>query len=138
MTYSLGHTSGYGNVTLSVSGAGYSSPYTLGVSNGTSATDLIWSGATTATWTTAPVTISQKATIDLKGEEADIVINGESLKETLQAIKDALKIPGRIQQDAKLERDFEELRSLRLEYERRVKEYREKQQVWDTLKNQDL
>ena len=137
MTYSLGHTSGYGNVTLSVSGAGYSSPYTLGVSNGTSATDLIWSGATTATWTTAPVTISQKATIDLKGEEADIVINGESLKETLQAIKDALKIPGRIQQDAKLEESFEELKEIRKQYEQKLKEYKEKEMVWDTLKSQD-
>lgn len=86
----------------------------------------------------SPVTISQTATIDLKGESADIVINGESLKETLQAIKDALKIPGRIQQDAKLEESFAELRQLREEYERQVKEYREKQKVWDTLNNKDL
>jgi len=66
------------------------------------------------------------------------VINGESLKETLQAIKEALRIPGRIQQDAKLEESFEELRSIREKYEEKVKEYEEKKRVWDTLKNQDL
>ena len=78
-----------------------------------------------------------KATIDLRGEEADIVINGESLKETLQAIKDALKIPGRIQQDAKLEESFEELKQIREHYEKLLKEYKEKEMVWDTLKSQD-
>ena len=120
----------YGNITLSPSTS--ATTYTIGVPNGTSATD--WS---TATWTTAPVTINQKATIDLRGEEADIVINGESLKETLQAIKDALKIPGRIQQDAKLEESFEELKQIREHYEKLLKEYKEKEMVWDTLKSQD-
>lgn len=111
--------------------------YTIGVSgaNGTSASDLTWVGTS---WTTAPVTITQSATIDLKGKDADVIINGESLKETLQAIKDALKIPGRIQQDAKLEESFQELRQLREQYEQSVKDYREKQKVWETLKNQDL
>lgn len=111
--------------------------YTIGVSgsNGTSASDLTWVGTS---WNTAPVTISQSATIDLKGKDADVIINGESLKETLQAIKDALKIPGRIQQDAKLEESFQELRQLREQYEQLVKDYREKQKVWETLKNQDL
>ena len=111
--------------------------YTIGVSgaNGTSASDLTWVGTS---WTTAPVTITQSATIDLKGKDADVIINGESLKETLQAIKDALKIPGRIQQDAKLEESFQELRQLREQYEQSVKDYKEKQKVWETLKNQDL
>lgn len=111
--------------------------YTIGVqgSNGTSASDLTWVGTS---WNTAPVTISQSATIDLKGKDADVIINGESLKETLQAIKDALKIPGRIQQDAKLEESFQELRQLREQYEQSVKDYKEKQKVWETLKNQDL
>ena len=122
----------YGNITLTPTTG---TNWTIGVggANGTSATD--W---TNATWTTAPVTVSQQATIDLRGKDADVVINGESLKETLQAIKEALRIPGRIQQDAKLEESFEELRSIREKYEEKVKEYEEKKRVWDTLKNQDL
>jgi len=106
----------------------------LGVgANGTSAID--WSNTT---WTTAPVTISQKATIDLKGEDADIVINGESLNETLKSIKDALRIPSRLPNlNPELEKDWEELKAAREHYDRLLKEYTEKQQVWDALKTED-
>jgi hypothetical protein len=102
--------------------------YTLGVGNGTSATDFTW------TSTATPVTISQSATIDLKGDGADIVINGESLNETLKEIKEALRIPDKIKRDEHLEKNFEEIRILREKYEAMVKEYKEKQQVWDILK----
>ena len=136
MSYTYTTPTYHANITLSPTSVVTGSPYTIAVgANGTSASDLNWSGTS---WTTAPVTISQKASIDLRGEDADIVINGESLKETLQAIKDALKIPGRIQQDAKLEESFQELRQLREQYEQSVKDYKEKQKVWETLKNQDL
>lgn len=112
---------------------GLTGSYTFTNSNGTSATDFgQWSVSAN------PVTITQKATIDLKGEEADIVINGESLKETLQSIKEALRIPGKLRQDEKLEQDFEELKAIREKYERMVKEYKEKQKVWSTLKDSNL
>lgn len=138
MSYTYTTPTYYGNITLNPTSVVTGSTYTVGIAggaNGTSASDLTWSGTA---WNASPVTITQKATIDLKGEDADIVINGESLKETLQAIKDALKIPGRIQQDAKLEESFQELRQLREQYEQSVKDYKEKQKIWETLKNQDL
>jgi len=113
---------------------------------GSSGSSFIWNGssnnakwASIATNTTAtPMTVNPSGRIDLKGDNADIVVNGESLMGTLQAIKDVLKIPGRIQQNAKLEQAFEELREVREKYESLVKEYQEKQLVWDTLKEQDL
>jgi hypothetical protein len=132
MAYSIYTTTptSYGNITVNA---------------GTSGSNLIWNGTgastnwSIATHTTAtPVTMNPSGRIDLKGDNADVVINGESLLETLQAIKDALKIPGRIQQNAKLEESFEELRMVREKYESLVKEYQEKQLVWDTLKEQDL
>jgi uncharacterized protein with von Willebrand factor type A (vWA) domain len=124
----------YGNVTLTTPNTS-GSVYTIGVNgaNGTSATD--WS---TATWTTAPVTIKQNATIDLKGDGADIVINGESLNETLKSIKDALRIPSRLPNlNPELEKDWEELKAAREHYDQLLKEYTEKQQVWDALKTED-
>ena len=123
------------NYTYSTSGTQIPSPYyTIGATSAsTSATNLVWNGSNT-TWAN-PVTISQNAQIDLKGENADIVINGESLKETLQAIKEALRIPNRNQRDEQLERDFEEIKQLREKYEQKLKEYKEKQQVWNTLKD---
>ena len=131
MSYSI-YNSPYttGNLTVGTGVPTGVSGYTY-TSAGTSATDLIWGN--TGTWATSPVTISQKATIELTGEDADIKINGESLKETLQAIQDALRIPNRIQQDAKLEEAFDELKGLRELYEQKVKEYREKQKVWSIL-----
>lgn len=118
-----------GNITVETGQSPIYSIYDIGM-NGTSATDY---------WSSQNLNISirddynSSGTLVLKGENADININGESLKETLQSIKDALRIPGKIQQDAKLEESFEELRELREKYERLCKEYREKQQVWDIL-----
>lgn len=132
MSYSIftNHNNGYGNI--SITGPYDNSVYSVGA-NGTSATD--WSGAT---WTTAPVTISQKATIDLKGDDADIIINGESLKDSLKEIKDALRIPGQLKRDPKLEEAWEELKAVKDQYHKLLKEYKEKQKVWETLKDNDI
>ena len=92
-------------------------------------------GLNGTTWATSPVTVTPSAVIQLDGKDADVVINGESLKETLQTIKEALRIPNRIQQDAQLEKEFEEIRVLREKYEQKVREYKEKQLVWNVLKD---
>lgn len=133
MSYSVYTTTPtyYGNITLNPSTAAPN--YTVGV-NGTSASDLTWSGTA---WSTAPVTITQKATIDLKGEDADIVINGESLNETLKGIKEALRIPTRLSRDPALEKDWSDLKAAADHYEKLKNEYLEKQKVWDTLKTED-
>jgi len=125
MTYTIGNIDiNTDTVTLSAIGSDY-----LTNTVWTTSTDAIWNGSNGLS--IADTNPSGKIT--LRGDNADIDINGESLKETLQAIKDALKIPNRIQQDAKLEESFEELKELRETYERLCKEYREKQRVWDIL-----
>jgi D-arabinose 1-dehydrogenase-like Zn-dependent alcohol dehydrogenase len=131
--YSTAPAYTYGNITLTTPNTS-GSVYTIGAgANGTSAVD--WSNTT---WTTAPVTINKNASIDLKGEGADIVINGESLNETLKSIKDALRIPSRLPNlNPELEKDWEELKAAREHYDQLLKEYTEKQQVWDTLKTED-
>lgn len=131
MSYNIYTTTpaSYGNITLNpipVTGASYSVN-----ANGTSASDLTWAGTA---WNTAPVTITQKATIDLKGEDADIVINGESLRDSIREIKEALRIPSRLSRDKGLEKDWSELQEAADHYEKLLKEYKEKQKVWDTLK----
>ena len=127
-----GSTNLMGNLTINAPIYGYSSS-----SASTSASHLVWNG-TSPTWTTTATTaahINQAGRMELKGESADVVINGESLKETLQAIKEALRIPNRIQQHPELEQDFEEIKTFREQYEKLVKEYTEKQKVWNTLKD---
>ena len=116
-----------GNVTV-----GLPTTATTGYTYTTSATEFNWSNSYAN-----PVTISQNAKIDLKGDGADIVINGQSLNDTLQEIKTALRIPSKLNRDPKLETAWEELQQAADHYEKLLKEYREKQQVWDTLKTQD-
>lgn len=84
------------------------------------------------------VTVNQKATIDLKGKDADIVINGESLKDAIREIKEALRIPNRLQQNSELEQSWDELQAAADHYNKLLVEYKEKQKVWETLKKQDL
>jgi hypothetical protein len=118
----------YGNLTVGA----------LNVAAPTSASGYTYTNASTSVdWSNGanPVTITQKATIDLKGEGADITINGESLSETLKEIKQALRLPSKLAQDPKLEEAWSELQAVGEHYNRLLKEYREKQKVWDTLKD---
>jgi hypothetical protein len=119
-------------------------PYNYGnlsvaIPTGVSGYTYTSAGTTAVNWATSaqPVTISQSAKIELKGDDADIIMNGESLNETLTEIKDALRIPSRLNRDPSLEKDWEVLKQAGDHYNRLLKEYREKQKVWDTLKDQD-
>ena len=91
-----------------------------------------------ATWqnssisnTTADTLINAGGQIELRGDKADVVINGVSLKETLEGIQDRLNI---LRPNAELESDWNELRKLGKQYRRLEAELLEKQQMWSTLR----
>jgi hypothetical protein len=129
--YNPGSGYTYGNLTVGAPTGASGYTYT---SSGTSATDMIWNN--TGTWGASnPVTITQKAQIELQGDDADIKINGESLKDAIREIKEALRIPGRLARDEKLEKDWEELLAAADHYTKLLKEYQDKQKVWNTLKD---
>ena len=117
----------YGNVILST-GSG---------SNGTWSTipNYTYTHTTLQTNTSNPVTIQQTGQIDLRGEKADININGVSLKETLETIQEML---GVVKTDSTLEKEFDELKKAGQQYRRLLKKFREQKEVWETLKKQDL
>lgn len=129
MSYAITQPYTVGNISVTGT-SGSSSIFTIGA-NGTSATDM-W---TNTSWTTAPVTISQKATIDLQGEDADVVINGKSLSKTLEGIQERL---GMLEMNPELEEEFDELRKAANRYRELEKKFKEQKRVWDTLKKQDL
>ena len=85
-------------------------------------------------WATTAVAAHPSGTIELQGENADIRVNGESLMDALKEIKEQLRIPGHITRNAELEKDFEDLRDLATEYEKKVEEYKEKKRAWDILR----
>jgi hypothetical protein len=115
-----------GNLLISTGAIG---PYSVAGSNG-----YTWTSTGTGV-TAAPVTINQNATIDLKGEGADIVINGASLKDTLAAIESRLAM---LKPAKELEAEWEELKRLGDEYRALEKEIQDKMRTWNTLKNTDL
>ena len=115
----------YGNITINAQGSGY----------------VLTSGSTgTPNWTTAttavnPVVVNQSGKISLTGVNADVDINGVSLKETLEGISEML---GLMKMDPALEKEFEELRAAGEHYRQLREKFSEQKVVWDTLKREDL
>lgn len=122
---SIGGTTGTWNLTAGA--------YTTSIDT----SNLMWSSTPNTVWTTNTAdwsigsSISQSATIDLKGDNADIVVNGESLMQTLQVLKERLNW---LQPNPNMESEWDELRELGERYRALEKQCQEKSQVWSTLK----
>jgi len=114
----------YGNVTLNTS-AMSGSVLAAGGSNAN------WTVATNTTAT--PMTVNQSGRISLTGTDADLDINGVSLKETLTSIQEML---GVMKMDPALEKEFEELRAAGDRYRELREKFQEQKAVWDTLKRE--
>ena len=91
-----------------------------------------------ATWqnssisnTTADTLINAGGQIELRGDKADVVINGVSLKETLEGIQARLNI---LRPNPELEAEWDELQALGEQYRRLEAELLEKQRMWSTLR----
>ena len=93
---------------------------------------------TTGPWvmtgsSTNPVTLDQSGSIKLIGKNADIDINGVSLKDTLVKIEERLAI---LKPNMALEKDWEELKELGDAYRKLEAEITEKMKTWDILKEE--
>ena len=126
-------------VTITSSGTGYAYP------NATIAQSTWTTGTTIApnvyiapnTWSTGTGTEWEfrkpSAKISLEGDDADIDINGRSLMKTLDAIQDRLNM---LRPDPEMEVEWDELQTLRDQYEEKLKQCREKSAAWKALKQQ--
>jgi hypothetical protein len=72
--------------------------------------------------------------INITGEDADVVLNGLSLKDALTGIQERLAI---LQPNPELEKEFVKLRELREEYQKLEKTLLEKKAMWDALGRDD-
>lgn len=107
-----------------------SSVYTISGANGTSALD--WGNISISnTYTSA---INQSGLLELQGENADIVINGQSLMTMMQQIQERLNI---LTVNAELEADWDELRELGRQYRELEQHIKDKMATWQRLKAQD-
>ena len=78
------------------------------------------------------VDIKPSATITLKGDDADIDINGKSLMKTLEALEDRLNM---MVPNPELEKEWDDLKKLGDRYRKLEKKCREKAKMWNKLKS---
>ena len=106
---------------------GHGDPCTITASTGTYA----WPN-TAPSWSFSDLQITSppQGKIELRGDDADIEINGESVVGMLKEIRDRLNI---LQVSEEMEAEWDELRALREEYEAKLAECREKSRAWQAL-----
>ena len=108
---------------------------TLGT-NGTSGGYLYTTNAnisgTWDSWKSNPaMTVEQSGKVELKGDQADIVINGTSLVDSIKRIEERLNI---LRPNKELEAEWDQLKELGEQYRALEAKLNEQSKMWDTLK----
>ena len=103
------------------SAGNYSYPYTIGTAWGT---DTISTSGIAAR-------IDQSGKIELQGENADIIVNGVSLIDKLDAIAERLNL---LAVNQELEAEWDQLRELGERYRELEQELKAKSEMWKVLK----
>ena len=103
-----------------IGGPGLTSPATYTISSAVGAT---WSAGTSSTVTSGKLT--------LLGDDADLVINGRSLTDTLRALEERLNI---LVPNNQLEKEWDELRALGDQYRALEAKLKEQGDMWNKLK----
>jgi hypothetical protein len=75
--------------------------------------------------------VNPSGTIEIKGEDADIKINGKSMVTWMEAVEERLNI---LTPNPELEKDWDDLRRLGQRYRALEKKCKEKAQMWAALK----
>ena len=86
--------------------------------------------ASNGTYTISPITSTPSGTLDLRGEGADVKINGVSLTGVLKNIEQRLNI---LRPNIELEAEWSQLRELGDQYRRLETELKEKSLMWNKL-----
>jgi hypothetical protein len=75
--------------------------------------------------------VNQSGSIEIKGKDADIKINGKSMKTWMEAVEERLNI---LTPNPELEADWDELQELGERYRALEQKCKEKAQMWAALK----
>ena len=127
--------------TITVSdGTNITGGYTIGGLNGATGSNTVWTTNTTATgsFTIGPnysavgSQLDQSGKMSLRGENADLDINGKSLKDWMERVEERLNI---LTPNPELEKEWDELRRLGERYRKLEKKCQEKAEVWNKLKS---
>jgi hypothetical protein len=80
---------------------------------------------------TTPLTVNPSGQINLSGENADILVNGISLMDKINAIGERLNL---LDVNKELEQEWDQLRELGEQYRQLEEELKAKSAMWKTLK----
>ena len=86
---------------------------------------------TTGTGFNPDLAVNPSSTIEIKGEDADIKINGKSMKTWMEAVEERLNI---LTPNPELEQDWDELQELGERYRALEEKCKEKARMWAALK----
>ena len=113
--------------TISISNGG-----AIGGTGGTYS-NTMWTTNTTAGWNgTSAMDLKQSGMLSLRGENADIDINGKSLMKTLEALEERLNL---MTPNPELEKEWDDLKKLGERYRKLEKKCKEKAEMWNKLKS---
>ena len=116
--------------TYSITNSGTSDPYYGAVPNVT-----IGTGVSSPVWTTGTggyTNIQPNNTVQIQGEDADLLINNKSLKNWMEKVEEQLNI---LTPNPELEKEWDQLRRLGERYRKLEKKCREKADMWKKLKS---
>jgi len=112
----------YSNVTITSTGATTAPVFTTGT------------GIASPWMTNSTVAGTNSTKLNLDGADADIVINGHSLTDTLRALEERLNI---LVPNTELEKEWAELKQLGDKYRKLEQDLKEKASMWAALKAED-
>jgi hypothetical protein len=116
--------------TISISNGG-----AIGAIGGTGGaySNTMWTTNTATGWNgTSAMDLKQSGMLSLRGENADIDINGKSLMKTLEALEERLNL---MTPNPELEKEWDDLKKLGERYRKLEKKCKEKAEMWNKLKS---
>lgn len=119
-TINLNDKGGWGNLSIDLTNQNYTTSGIGGAISG---------GYSIGTATT-PYVMNQSGKIDITGEDADINMNGKSLRTWMESVDKRLDI---LQPNTKLEAEWAELKELGDRYRQLEKDIEDKMKTWDII-----
>lgn len=126
-----------GNITLSTGASTTSNSYTIGIASQTSGSGIISGspyivgGSNGSSWQDLAVASqSTSGKVKIMGENADLEINGKSMKEWMERVESRLAI---LSPNTELEKEWSELKELGDQYRELERHIKEKMKTWDIL-----
>jgi hypothetical protein len=125
--------------TYSISSGGTFSPSygavpNVNIGSGINVSTPVWTTTTNNTggYSFASQAIQPNNTIQIKGENADLLINEKSLKTWMEKVEERLNI---LTPNPELEKEWDQLRRLGERYRKLEKKCKEQSDMWNKLKN---